>query len=223
MQPDMAVPGAQSLAEGFQLAELHHRVANVFQLVGGLLSVQAARAPDRVSAEALRSADAQLRAFALLVDQLRARGIGRPVCAVRYLRRLAAHLEAACLAPRSIELALDLPIALPLGERVCQTLGLVVVECVMNAVKHAFAGRDRGQILVTLEGTRAGVRCTVGDDGNGFGGAAAGGQGLRLVHMLAADSGGHCRIESCGLGTRVIVLVPDAPGADRDAGEVSRP
>lgn len=188
--------------------ELHHRVANVFHLVGSLLHAQAACAPDDRSAAALRAADAQIRAFALLLDEQRGRPGSDAVCAARYIRRLAQHLRVACLDPRNITLELALPASLEMEERPCRALGLIVVECVMNAVKHAFPDRAVGRIGILLSGHGDDARLAVIDDGVGLAEPTGGGRGLSFVRLLAESCGGLASFENCGGGTRIGVALP---------------
>lgn len=188
--------------------ELHHRVANVFHLVGSLLHAQAAYAPDDRSASALRAADGQIRAFALLLDEQR-RGVGDgSLCAAHYVRRLSEHLRAACLDPRNITLELSLPRSLRMDERPCRALGLIVVESVMNAVKHAFPDRDAGTVGIMLAGHGDDARLAVIDDGVGLGEPRGAGRGLSFVRLLAESCGGLASFEDCGGGTRIGVALP---------------
>jgi two-component sensor histidine kinase len=86
------------------------------------------------------------------------------------------------LLTESEPVAVSLDLAVPLG--------LTLNELVTNSLKHGFAGRSSGQILVRLrrlEGQR--VRLEVSDDGIGLGAAEAAGStgalGLQLVESLA--------------------------------------
>ena len=74
-------------------------------------------------------------------------------------------------------------------------LGLIVVELVANAAKHAFA-QDGGRIGVELEETADGLVCRVSDDGRGLDGAAFGrsGGGLSVATRLAASLGGSLEV-----------------------------
>ncbi len=73
--------------------------------------------------------------------------------------------------------------------------GLILNELVGNALKHAFDGRDGGEVAVSLHGCASGRVCLgVRDNGRGLPAELdwrqAGSLGLRLVQMLAGQLGG---------------------------------
>jgi PAS domain S-box-containing protein len=85
----------------------------------------------------------------------------------------------------------------------------VVQEALMNTAKHAAASR------VTVEFTRAGdiLRLRVEDDGKGIVGATpdqerAGGWGIEFMRERTEALGGVLRVESPGVGTRIIMEIP---------------
>ncbi|OGA46705.1 MAG: hypothetical protein A3F74_21070 [Betaproteobacteria bacterium RIFCSPLOWO2_12_FULL_62_58] len=85
----------------------------------------------------------------------------------------------------------------------------MVQEALMNAVKHAAASR------VTVELSRVGdvLRLCVEDDGKGIacstpGLQRAGGWGIEFMSERAEALGGTLRVESPGVGTRVMVEIP---------------
>jgi two-component sensor histidine kinase len=124
-----------------------------------------------------------------------------------YLERLSRDLCHAVLSPAKIgcEVFSDqgrLPI------NVCERLGFIIVELVLNASKYAFADRNNG--VVRIEMTRAARRwcCTVSDNGIGMHGASTG-RGLNTVNALVLSLKGRLIIRSGGSGTCVCVVLPD--------------
>jgi two-component sensor histidine kinase len=95
-------------------------------------------------------------------------------------------------------------------------VALVVSELVQNALKHAFRGRDRGQITITL---RAGPEhlVLVTDDGVGQGpppeGPTRKGLGLEIIKTLVHDLKGHFEMHFSSHGSQALVRFP-APAAD---------
>ena len=90
------------------------------------------------------------------------------------------------------------PIPLPIDTAV--PCGLLVNELITNAVKHAFNGRDGGEIEVALVRSAPGeATLSVSDDGIGipddFDIAGATSLGLQLASMLADQAGGKLSIE----------------------------
>lgn len=131
------------------------------------------------------------------------------VDASAHLGGLCAELCAAQLAPRGLhcEFRSD-PAILP--RETCRKLGLIVVELVANAAKHAFAGRGYGRVVICLRRTECGWICQVADNGSGLGGGGAG-HGTKLVQGLAQALGGELRIHSDPGGVVVTLSLPDPP------------
>ena len=199
-----------------RLAEQDHRIANMLQLAACLLESQAARATDKFTADAILAAGSQVRAFALLNNALREPGRGI-ACGTVYLRALCGHLNTACLAPRGLELTLNLPCGAPMACRNAQAMGLLVVEAAMNAAKHAFPDNRRGRLSITLAPSPAAshLECTVTDDGVGMevaGKAAGGGLGVAFMRALATSLGCNLLIQSCEAGSSVSFRVPQIEG-----------
>ncbi len=70
------------------------------------------------------------------------------------------------------------------------SLGLIVTEPVINALKHAFPGRRKGKIVVAYHGAPSGWTLSVGDNGVGMpkdAGSAKPGLGTSIVQALAAQ------------------------------------
>jgi two-component sensor histidine kinase len=88
-------------------------------------------------------------------------------------------------------------------------LSMIVHELVMNALKHAFPGRQSGIILLKLVCEEKTVVLSVQDDGTGFAGYPHGraSLGITIIHSLAAQLGGDVTWE-CTVGTAVRVAFP---------------
>ena len=125
-----------------------------------------------------------------------------------YLARLCHSLCAVHLAPRgaSCEVQVE-PAVLP--REVCRGLGLIVVELVTNAAKHAFTGRTGGRVWVTLRSGQRGWICQVADNGAGLTGGVGAGCGLKLVRGLATTLGAKLDINSDDGGATITVRLPD--------------
>jgi two-component sensor histidine kinase len=93
------------------------------------------------------------------------------------------------------------------------SLGLVVTELVINALKHGFpAGDQSGHIVVGYETQGLGWTLSVSDDGIGMPKGlepAKGGLGTSIVQALAKQLGSEVRVADKNPGTSVS-LVHDA-------------
>lgn len=96
------------------------------------------------------------------------------------------------------------------------SLGLIVTELVINALKHAFPGEHGGTILVDYRARGAAWTLTVRDDGVGTPhklASAKPGLGTSIVEALAKQL--HATVETAGAnpGTRVSVMHEEPVGA----------
>ena len=143
--------------------ELQHRVSNNIQVVSGLLRVQASGAPPAVS-KALREAADRIGLVARIQRALRDQtGAPTPFC--DFARELtAAALQAA--GAGQVSVSIDGGQA-PLHPDQATPVSLVLLECVNNALEHAFADGRTGVIQVDLRQIDGQWRLTVRDDGAG--------------------------------------------------------
>lgn len=90
------------------------------------------------------------------------------------------------------------------------SLGLIVTELVISALKHAFPGHDpEGRIAVDYLASGASWTLTVGDDGIGMPGgvdAAKPGLGTGIVEALAKQLGAKVTVTDRNPGTLVSVV-----------------
>ena len=100
-------------------------------------------------------------------------------------------------------------------------VGLIINELLSNTLKHAFAGRDEGNIGVRLTESESGrINLTVSDDGvglpPGFNIDELNTLGLRLIKILAEDQlqGNIAVISDCGTTFKVEFNIDGAGSAD---------
>lgn len=201
-----------------ELAEMHHRVANVLQGVRALLGRHARAVCAGACADGFARADAQLHAFGLLHQRLRPvdAALETPrVCCAAYLAEVCRDLAAACLAPSGWRLDYSASASVPRSATDCRGLALLVTELVLNASKHAFRDGRAGVVAVALRADAAGtLRLTVADDGVGLPDGPVGrGEGVRLVELMARGLRARCVVSSGQGGTRYEFEV-DAPQDD---------
>jgi len=173
------------------LKEIHHRVKNNLQVISSLVSLQAASSGDEAMREGLRDVTYRVRSMALVHEKLYQSANLSRIDFGEYIRSLLHYLwRAHGSATAPINLTLDLePLSLPVD--VAVPCGLILNELAGNTLKHAFRGRNEGQVTVSLQGLADRVCLRVRDNGiglpAGFDGQQAGTLGLRLVQMLAGQ------------------------------------
>jgi|GEM_PF-6550822 len=151
------------------LRELNHRTKNNMQVISSWLALRSARSEDPAVVAALRDADAQVKAMALVHRKLYQGGDLSSVDLADYLRELVGVLLAAYgdgrLRVRTVldfrELRTVIDAAVPCG--------LIVSELVSNTIKHGVGASGEGTIRMSLERDPEGnVRLAYADDGPGL-------------------------------------------------------
>ena len=168
-----------SLAEKERmLMEINHRVKNNLQVISSMLSLQSkvlGSAPDTASSEhtqvmaALKESQVRVRSMALVHEKLyRARDLAH-VDLGDYVRSLGSELfraygvdsEAIHLVVEASDLHPGLDLAVPCG--------LIFNELISNSLRHAFPGRETGEIRVSMKMLDEGrLSLVVRDDGIGL-------------------------------------------------------
>ncbi len=152
------------------LQEIHHRVKNNLQMVVSLLSLQRRSIANPEAQEALRDSENRVTSMSLVHELLYRADRYTDIDLASYMQDLAGTIvyqtqTGACkisLEYKIETLYVDLGVAIPLG--------LIVNELLINAMKHAFAGRDTGAISISTSRNQETGRTTVSvcDDGQGL-------------------------------------------------------
>ncbi len=206
----------ERLAEHNELLarEMSHRVMNSFQLMESIFALQTRRVRDPAARQVIGEAEERLRAMALVHRQLfrATRDEMQPLEARAYLQDLTRELATAFVRSdnHSIEVAVADDLELSPAQGVA--VGLLVTELVINAMKHAFTGRDDGTVRVSLHAEPDGqYRLVVADDGKGLPALAERdgppGLGMRLLESFVSQLGGELAIEGPP-GARFVVTFP---------------
>jgi len=193
------------------LQELQHRVANSLQIIASVLMQSARRVQSEESRTQLHNAHHRVMSIATLQKQL-AISSSDDVALRAYLEELCASLGASMIdnAERiSLVSTADDTVT---KANVSISLGLIVTELVINALKHAFPGRNRkGHINVDYLAEAAGWTLTVRDDGVGMPEGAGGpkpGLGTGIVEALSRQLGASVEITDQAPGTKISIVHP---------------
>lgn len=199
------------------LREVQHRVSNNIQVVSALLSLEARDAIDPGARKALADASARTALVARiqrsLVDAERQatafESIARSV--VDDALKAAARDDVA-VSISSNEVVLSAEEATPVV--------LIMLECVNNALEHAFPHRS-GRITISLSEDGALRTLLIADDGVGVSeqGEQPAGLGLRIIIALARQLGGQWSLNStepgaCACLTWSSTVAPHQPCGD---------
>src|SRR5580658_4519535 len=124
------------------LEEIQHRIANSLQIIAGIILMKANTVSSEETRSLLQDTHDRVVSMAAIQQQLNASGIVGPIEMVPYLTRLGDALAASMIGN-------DRPVTLKvvgtggtLSSRQAESLGLIMTELVMNALKHAFPGEN---------------------------------------------------------------------------------
>jgi len=186
------------------LQEMQHRVANSLQIIASVLLLKARTVKSEETRLHLRDAHDRVMSVAA-VQQLLQASLG-DVEVGPYLAKLCDSLATSMIRDsRPLTLRVDADAATVTSHEAV-SLGLIVTELVINALKHAFPGDRGGEVAVAYRVGAPGWTLSVTDDGVGRGKAktgAKGGLGTIIVDSLAKQLDARVMITDATPGTRV--------------------
>ncbi|MCL6699489.1 PAS domain-containing protein [Sphingomonas sp. NSE70-1] len=150
------------------LREMQHRIANSLQIIASILLLKAGSVSSEETKSELRAAHQRVMSVAAVQRQLNASHGIEQIEMGPYLTKLSGGLASSMVGPKQ---SIDIVVAasegaLPSSHAV--SVGLIVTELIMNAIKHAFPkAHASARIRVTFEMAKLDWKLTVSD--NGFG------------------------------------------------------
>ncbi|WP_372781979.1 sensor histidine kinase [Phenylobacterium sp.] len=208
------------------LREVRHRVANSLQIIASVLLQNAKKTQSDETRSHLKDAHHRVMSIAALERQLAGSG-DRAVELHTYFTNLCESIAASMIGDAEQISLVVTGSGGVVDDRVSVSLGLIVTELVINALKHAFPHGRHGKVTVDCQFHGPNWVLSVSDDGVGMPTNPADihvGLGTSIVQALAAQLQATVVNEPAYPGTRVaiahtqIALVDDA-----DAEAVERP
>jgi chemotaxis protein methyltransferase CheR len=150
------------------LREMEHRIANSLQIIASILLLKAGSVSSEETKNELRAAHQRVMSVATVQSYLHASDGIEQIEMGPYLKKLGAGLASSMVGPKqNIDiLAVASEGTLPTSHAV--SVGLIVTELIMNAIKYAFPKtRQSARIRVTFEKAKADWKLTVADNGVG--------------------------------------------------------
>lgn len=204
------------------MQELQHRVANSLQIIASVLMQSARKVQSEEARQHLQDAHNRVMSVASIQDQLAASGLSE-VALRPYLTQLCQSIAASMIHDTD-QLALEVrsdDVAVPANVSV--SLGLIVTELVINALKHAFPDGRRGQIDVDYSAQAANWTLAVADNGIGMPVApdlATSGLGSSIVQALANQLKARISVRGRDPGTAVCVSHTQLSSVASDANAI---
>ncbi|MDB5439215.1 MAG: histidine kinase [Caulobacteraceae bacterium] len=203
---DELLAGKQTL-----LQEMEHRVANSLQIIASILMMKARQVTSEESRRHLRDAHQRVMSVATVQSHLHATDGIEQIAVGEYLTKLCHSLAASMIGE-------DHPIALTVttdagkvGSGEAVSMGLIVTELVINALKYAFPDQRAGaMVMVTYESRDADWKLIVSDNGVGKAApelvdAKGGGLGTVIVSALVKQLEARMEILDTPVGLAIAI------------------
>jgi len=188
--------------------ELQHRVANSLQIIASILMLNARRVSSAEGKGHLFDAHSRVMSVAALQSQLSVSSMN-DVALRKYFSDLCASIGASMIHdPARLQIRVEVDDSVATAD-VSVSLGLIVTELVINALKHAFPNDRGGAIVVSYRSTGADWALSVSDDGAGFPSGpepARTGLGTSIVEALTAQLHAQVSYVATDPGTSVRVM-----------------
>ena len=206
------------------LEEMQHRIANSLQIIASILLLKASTVHSEETRQHLQDAHKRVMSVAAVQQHLTASHRGEQIAVAPYLTKLCETLAQSMIGesrPVLLEVVASEGSTVVSSDAV--SIGLIVTEGVINALKHAFPqSKTESRIIVTYEVNGREWKLTVADNGvgrpDGPSTVTKAGLGTSIVNALARQLGAHVDLVSSPSGTAVsvaytappVVLVPRA-------------
>ncbi len=172
------------------LREMRHRIANSLQIIASILLLKAGSVSSEETKNELRAAHQRVMSVATVQSHLSASDGIEQIEMGPYLTKLSAGLASSMVGAKQ---HIDIAVAASEGALLTShavSIGLIVTELVINAIKYAFPEpRSSARLRVTFEMAKSDWKLTVADNGVGRTGEenskASTGLGTALVGALA--------------------------------------
>lgn len=190
------------------LQEVQHRVANSLQIIASVLLQNARKVSSEESRTHLRDAHQRVMSVAAVQKQLAVSSIS-DVVLKPYLTQLCQSIGASMIEDHdlvSIEVNGD---GSATTSEVSVSLGLIVTELVINALKHAFPNGRKGLVTVDYHSEHEGWALSVCDDGVGMPAETnepKAGLGSAIVQALASQLAATITVANLAPGTGVSLV-----------------
>ena len=190
------------------LQELQHRVANSLQIIASVLMQSGRKVQSEEARGHLRDARNRVMSIATMQKQLAVSQLGE-VALRHYFTELCASIGASMIGDHNqLKLSVNVDDSV-IGADESVSLGLIVTELVINAIKHAFPRHRKGEILVDYRSNGTAWTLSVRDTGIGMPkdqASAKPGLGTGIVEALAKQLGASVRNEPGRPGTLVSIV-----------------
>lgn len=190
------------------LKEVHHRVKNNLQVINSILNLQSSYVEDPKTLEIINESQNRIRSMSYIHESLYQTKDFSSINFADYITNLVQNLvHSYQLYHDKIELKFNVgPVKLALDQAI--PCGLILNELVSNALKYAYPGEKRGQIVIEVVEENGRIQLGVEDFGiglpEGFKIEHSESLGLSLVYTLVDQLDGELKLKRLG-GTKFLI------------------
>ncbi|MFY1112231.1 MAG: histidine kinase dimerization/phosphoacceptor domain -containing protein [Methanosarcinaceae archaeon] len=171
--------------EEIRKKEIHHRIKNNLQVISTLLYLESGNFLDEKTIGAFKDSQHRVKSMALVHEKLYQSEDMVSVDFADYIRNLTDYLfQSYSVGVSEVSLKLDVD-NIFLGMDTAIPLGIIINELVSNSLKHAFAGRNCGEISISLKRDE----CESLDKASGTRGEQQAGEAEECFLLTVRDSG----------------------------------
>ncbi len=189
------------------LKEVHHRIKNNMNTVASIMTLQTENLKEPTAIEAINDARNRVVSMMVLYDKLYRSNDFKETSFKKYISPLLDEIIDNFPNRTLIKIEKNIDDFM-IDAKMISHIGIVINELLTNAMKHAFAGRQKGLITVSASIKNNVVTIIVKDDGVGIRESIdisnPDGFGLQLVDMLAKQLRASIKIERGG-GSKFIL------------------
>lgn len=200
------------------IQEVQHRVANSLQIIASVLMQSARRVQSEEARGHLQNAHHRVMSIAAVQKQL-STSPGGNVELRTYLTQLCESLGASMIAdPGRLSISVTVDDSAVEADTSI-SVGLIVTELVINALKHAFPDQPTGTIAIDYSSTGTDWTLSVIDNGIGMASgsdAPKAGLGTGIVEALVGNLQGEIQLSDTDPGTTVTITHRGRPIANDD-------
>ncbi len=180
------------------LRELQHRVKNSFSIVVSLISLELTRNKD-INKETLENLKKRIYSISSLYDLLYYSGSVNRISMEKYFSKIIEHVKISFISSQEKEINFSFEsdeVELELKKAI--SLGLILNELLINAIKHSFTEKTGGNIEIKLKKEKDTLKLIVSDDGQSFPENIheKGGFGFHLINLLVNEINGELKIKN---------------------------
>lgn len=190
------------------LREMEHRVANSLQIIASILLLKARSVTSEETRQHLKDAHQRVLSVAEVQRHLHASTGADEIEVGSYLSKLCSSLASSMIGEAQSIAVNVLAETGKIDSQKAVSLGLIVTELVLNAIKYAFpAEKADALILVTYETDAGDWKLTVSDNGSGkaVGNIPNAGLGTAIVEALVKQLDARMDITTGKTGTKIAV------------------